>query len=976
MAIEPSERSSESIPQPSERPEIAHVLFLDIVAFTNLHMEEQRESLKRLQQIVSATPSFRKADQDKRLISLPTGDGMALAFFGDPIASVECALEIAEHLRSHPNLKVRMGLNAGLVYQHLDINANLNVQGGGINEAQRIMDAGDAGHILVSKGTAALLQHLKRWAPHLDDLGEHAVKHGKKVHFYNLYTGELGNPALPAKFRAERDRARRGKITRLAIAAAVLAALAGAGFVVYQKYSPIKRKQYVAVMGFRNSTGNADVAWVDGDLTDNMRAQLGGTDKLRTISGQECAEMWKNLGVPRFESLSKHSLGQLKSFGADFVVVGSYKDQGKSAGGNIHLIVELQDAGQGETIATITEDGTEAELDRLVARSATRLREKLGLGELSPERTRQLEMAQAPPSIREFYYPGLEKLRNYEPQQARSYLRRAVDIEPAFPLGHAALAEAESELGYDGRATEIAKRAVDLSQGLAFEDQQSIEGRYYAMATKWDQAIGAYEKLYHYKRDNLEYGLQLAKTQLSAGKGTDALGTLAELRKLPKPEGDDARIDLAQAETSKSLGDPKAALKAADSAAQKAKASGARLLRARALHWTCAILRTVGEPEKAKPACEESRNISRDLDDKLGIARAVTILGTIQLDKNDLEGARRLYQEALDNAEQIGAEKDVSGALNNLAMVLDAQGELEPAKQAYEKALNIQEAIGAKAEIPGTLNNIGTLLRQQGELEEARKKFEQAIEAAKQSGAKGSQADALANLGDVLEERGDLARAEQSYVESIAIQPDKSNRAGTVVSLADLLVVEGKLQEAEQRYGEVQSAASKIGLAAILLAKGAAPQAETAIRSSLKELSRDDPETRIRARLVLVRALLEEGKSVDALKEMVDLNSSIHATSPRSLRYSALIASARVQATTGRQSNIAQPVDSLQKVAREAKSAGLLGLELEARLTIGEIEAAEGKATPAREELEAVQREASAKGFGLIAQRAAKAAGR
>ena len=982
MATEPSESSRDSMdsgstsPQPSDRPEIAHVLFLDVVAFTTLHMEEQRESLKRLQQAVAATPTFRQAEHDKRLISLPTGDGMALAFFGDPIASVECALEIAELLLSHPDLKVRMGLNTGLVYQHLDINANLNVQGGGINEAQRIMDAGDAGHILVSKGTAGLLQHLKRWAPHLDDLGEHAVKHGKKVHFYNLYTGELGNSALPARFRAERERARRGTVVRVAAAIVVLAAVGVAGFVLYQKYSPIKRKQYVAVMGFRNATGNADVAWVDGDLTDNMRAQLGGTDKLRTISGQECAEMWKNLGVPRFESLSKRALGQLKSFGADFVVVGSYTDLGKSAGGKIHLNVELQDAGEGETIFTISEEGTEADLDKLVASSATRLREKLGLGELSPERTRQLEMAQAPPAIREVYYPGLAKLRDYEPQQARSYLQRAVMLEPAFPLGHAALAEAQSELGYDKQATDEAKQAVDLSKGLSFEDQQSIEGRYYAMATKWDQAIGAYEKLYGYKKDNLEYGLQLAKTQWSAGKGTDALATLAELRKLPKPEGDDARIDLAEAETSKSLGDSRGALKAADSAAQKAKVSGARLLRARALHWTCAILRTMGEPEKAKLACQESRGISRELDDKLGIARADTILGTIQYDKNDLDGAKRLYQEALDNVDQIGAQKDISGALNNVAMVLDARGEFEPAKQAYEKALSIQREIGAKAEIPGTLNNIGELLYKQGELEEAQKTLEQAIDSAKQSGAKGSQADALANLGNVLAERGSLALADKKYNESIAIQPDKSNKADTLVTLADLLVVEGNLQEAEQRYGQTQSAASRIGRASILLAKGDAPQAESAVQALLKELSKDDVDAGGQARLLLVRALLDQGKSLDALKEMVALNAAVKTTSPRSLRYGALIASARVQAATGRQSNVAEPVESLQKIARDAKRAGMPGFELQARLAIGEIELADGKASIARKELDDVQREAGTKGFKLIEQRAATAARR
>lgn len=963
-------------PQPSERPEIAHVLFMDLVAFTTLHMEEQRESLKQLQKIVSGTPTFQVADRDKRLISLPTGDGMALAFFGDPISSVECALEIAERLASQPALKVRMGLNSGLVYQHRDINANLNVQGGGINEAQRIMDAGDAGHILVSKGTAGLLQHLKRWAPHLDDLGEHEVKHGKKIHFYNLYTGELGNPALPARFRAERTHASRIKAGRWGIVAVVVAALAVAGLLLYSRYSPIKRKQYVAVMGFRNATGKDDVAWVEGDLTDNMRAQLGGTDKLRTISGQDCAEMRKNLGLTRFESLSKRSLGQLKNLGADFVVIGSYADLGKAAQGEIHLTVELQDAGEGETIFTFTEEGTEARLDRLVARSAARLRQQLGLGELSPEKTRQLEMAQAPPEIREVYYPGLTKLHDYEPQQARSYLERAVLLEPAFPLGHAALADAWSELGYDQKATDEAKQAVDLSKGLSFEDQQSIEGRYYAMAAKWEQAIGAYEKLYQYKKDNLDYGLQLARTQSAAGNGKAALATLAELRKLPKPEGDDARIDLAEAETSKSLGDLNSALKVAGSAAEKAQKSGARLLRARALHWTCATLRNMDEPEKARLACEESRNISRELDDKLGIARAVTILGTIQLTKNDLDGAMRLYQEALQNAEQIGAQKDVSGALNNIAMILDTEGKPEQAKQQYQKALDIQRLIDFRAEIPGTLNNIADLMHKQGDLDGAEKTFKEAIEAARQSGAKGSQADALKNLADILVERGNLTGAELTYTESIAIQPDKTNKAATLVSLADLLVVEGKLPEAEQRYGQAAaSAASKIGLAAIQLAKGSAAQAELAVRAALKDLSKDDADLSAQARLVLIGALLAQKKPAEAQPETAALNALVSAASPRTLRYGAQIASARVEAAAGGTSNGATSIQALEKVAREAKKAGMPGFELEARVAIGEIELAGGKTSLARKDLDDVRREASAKGFKLIEQRAAKAAG-
>ena len=147
---------------------------------------------------------------------------------------------------------------------------------------------------------------------------------------------------------------------------------------------------------------------------------------------------------------------------------------------------------------------------------------------------------------------------------------------------------------------------------------------------------------------------------------------------------------------------------------RKPRLSGARLLRVRALHWSCATLRTMGELAKATAACEESSRIARELGDKLGIARALTILGSIRFDKNDLEGAKRLYNEALGNAEQIGAQKDVSGALNNVALILEAQGQLDQAKQRYEQALAIQRKIGFKADIPGTLSNIADLLRKEG----------------------------------------------------------------------------------------------------------------------------------------------------------------------------------------------------------------------------------------------------------------------
>ena len=230
------------------------------------------------------------------------------------------------------------------------------------------------------------------------------------------------------------------------------------------------------------------------------------------------------------------------------------------------------------------------------------------------------------------------------------------------------------------------------------------------------------------------------------------------------------------------------------------------------------------------------------------------------------------------------------------------------------------------------------------------------------------------NLGNVLAERGNLANAEQRYAEGIAIQQDKSNKAATLVSLGDLLVLQGKLPEAEERYRQAQSfqdesstAGSKIGLAAILLAKGAAPQAEAAIRTVLKELPKGEAEAAAQARLVLVQSLLAQKKPEDAKRELAALNALAGATSARSLRYGAQIVSARVQGAAG--------VESLRKVAREANLAGMPGIELEARLAIGETELADGKTAIARKELENVQREAAARGYKLIEQKAAAASG-
>ena len=225
--------------------EIGHVLFIDIVGYSKLLIDEQRDYLHTLNEVVRRTDSFRAADAAGKLTRLPTGDGMALVFATTPDAPVSCAIEISNALRSHPELRVRMGIHSGPVSGITDVNDRSNVAGAGINLAQRVMDCGDAGHILLSKHVADDLEQYRQWRSHLHDLGECEVKHDVRVHVVNLYTDELGNRELPEKFQqakatltapptsapvAKPAPRSRGLIAALIIAAALAAA---AGFYIF-----------------------------------------------------------------------------------------------------------------------------------------------------------------------------------------------------------------------------------------------------------------------------------------------------------------------------------------------------------------------------------------------------------------------------------------------------------------------------------------------------------------------------------------------------------------------------------------------------------------------------------------------------------------------------------------------------------------------------------------------------------------------
>src|SRR4029077_9895187 len=224
-------------PETDAELEIGHVLFMDIVGFSKLLVDEQSDCSERLNQIVRRTSQFRAAEGEGKLIRLPTGDGMVLVFFTSPEAPVRCAVEIARALKDCSDFGLRMGIHSGPVNKITDVNDRSNLAGGGINIAQRVMDCGDAGHILLSKRAAEDLEQHSKWRPCLQDLGECEVKHGVRVNVVNLCTAEVGNVAVPGKFvraKQEQDAAEQASAGAAAHAVTVhrrkVALLAGSFF--------------------------------------------------------------------------------------------------------------------------------------------------------------------------------------------------------------------------------------------------------------------------------------------------------------------------------------------------------------------------------------------------------------------------------------------------------------------------------------------------------------------------------------------------------------------------------------------------------------------------------------------------------------------------------------------------------------------------------------------------------------------------
>src|SRR5436309_10765080 len=319
--------------------EIGHVLFIDVVGYSKLLITDQSLQLQKLKEIVRGTEQFRLAEAEGKLLRLPTGDGGALVFRNNPEAPVLCAMEISKELKKHPELKVRMGIHSGPVNEITDLNEQANIAGAGINVAERVMDCGDAGHILLSQHVADDLEQYPRWRPYLHDLGTFEVKHGVRVNVANLYSDEIGDPQLPSKLQAVRKHRAHVRWAKIAVSLLVLAAIVGGVFFFLRRPVPpasaIPDKS-IAVLPFENRSEDKANAYFTDGVQDEILTDLAKIADLKVIS---------RTSVLQYRSGVARNLREIaQQLGVANVVEGSVQRSGNRVRVNAQLIDARNDA--------------------------------------------------------------------------------------------------------------------------------------------------------------------------------------------------------------------------------------------------------------------------------------------------------------------------------------------------------------------------------------------------------------------------------------------------------------------------------------------------------------------------------------------------------------------------------------------------------------------------------------------------------
>ena len=457
--------------------EIAHVLTMDVVDYSTLLITEQTQVMGELTSVVKNTQRFQRGESEGKLVRIPTGDGMALVFFDDPQAPIECGMEIAAALKSHPEIGLRIGIHSGPVNAVVDVSDRANVADAGIDMAQRVMDCGDAGHILLSKRVADDLAPFPRWNPHLHDLGECEVKHGRKISLVNFYTDAIGNPNLPRKCRAQRPPAARAAPSRsmILIGSLVLLIALLIGFVKFSRPTPNRpavataNAKSIAVLPFENLSHDPDNAYFADGIQEEILTRLSKIADLKVIS---------RTSTQRYKGTPTNLLEIAKQLGVAHILEGTVQ----KAADQVRVNVQLINAQTDSHLWAEKFDRNLADIFAVESEIATKiadtLQAKLTGSEKQAIAARPTENSEA----HQLYLKGryfLSRRTEEGLKKSVEFFNQAIDKDSSYALAYSGLADSNMYLlklaflrglsrkeSYE-RAKAAATKALELDDNLA-----------------------------------------------------------------------------------------------------------------------------------------------------------------------------------------------------------------------------------------------------------------------------------------------------------------------------------------------------------------------------------------------------------------------------------------------------------------------------------------------------------------------------
>lgn len=821
---------------------------------------------------------------------------------------------------------------------------------------------------------------------------------------------------------------------RTAVAAALLGiALAVSGALAAARHggaAPPPRTS-VAVLGFKDLSRRAETAWLSAALSEMLATELGAGQALRVVPAEQVERAKVEMGLAPGEAGGEALRRLRRSVGAEFVAVGSYLALGGPAD-PIRLDVRLHDTAAGETVATVTEAGTERELFDLVARTGSRLRARLGAA-AGPATTHARAALPRGRDAAKLYMEGLARMRVFDTAGARDLLERAVAADPEFAPAHSALASAFAALGHDLRARQAAGRAFQLASGLDAAERMAVEARFREATREWPRAIEIYRTLRALHPDDLEAGLRQASAQTASGQARDARATVAELRRLPAPASQDARIDLEEAAAAYALSDYRRAQAAAARAAEKGTALGARLLVARARLQEGASWSSLGENQPALAAAEEARRLFGETRDALGSARTLYLMSAVLWNEGDLARAQQAAEEALAIFRGLGAGSGTALALDRLGELLRDRGQFDAAEARFEEALPLERELGNPRGEASVLHGLGVVRYARGELRRARAAFEEALAINRRIGHKAAEAYQLNSIANILLETGQAAAALETYGQAVALAREVGLRTGVALYLnnigeARLLLGEPALAGAAHEEALAVSraigspsriarslrglgnalaeqadltgsrvlleeavalleptgegtglASSRQALAEVAIEQGRPAEAIGLLRAADEEWRRQKrPSGEAGTQALLAQAAWaagDGGTAKAALARALALLPTIDSRDTRA-RLTASLQPLRVEMAPRPAPCTAEPargaLRALESAARDSRAMGYAQLDLQARLGLAAVEIGCGRAASGRDRAAAVEKDARSRGLGLLAAKAAR----